>query len=525
MTFRSILFDGLGEAGAEAAIDGAPPARPDGFGDLRLDQIVDEVTAGREALDLASYFHAPLSSVDAVRYRHEVFQDLERPAIRNAVRSFGATMAAMREAEVRVPRSGYVLEAQRWSLAARERYCEAVTGLAAALAAPREGAANGAAPRSAGLRALAAHLDDQVHGGPFATLVAGTRRMVDALSAVTYRLEISGTRIRVSRAIDPEPDYGAEVRATFERFRQGSLRRFAFEGPEGDAMNAVEAQIAARVARLFPDIFGDLDTYCTAHAGFLDPTVVRFDREVQVYVAWLEHIGRLRDGGLPFCYPKVLMRPIETEARDVFDLALATRRARDGETVVTNSVAIRSPERIVVISGPNQGGKTTFARTIGQLHHLAALGLPVPGTLVRLALVDRIFTHFEREEDLLTLTSKLEDELLRLRGILAGAGPDSLIILNESFASTSLADALAIGRDVLGRIEATGALCVFVTFLDELAALGPVVVSLVSTVDALDPAVRTFHIVRQPADGLAYADALARKHRLTEADVRSRLAR
>ena len=60
------------------------------------------------------------------------------------------------------------------------------------------------------------------------------------------------------------------------------------------------------------------------------------------------------------------------------------------------------------------------------------------------------------------------------------------IVLNESFASTSLVDALAIGRDVLGRVRATGARCIFVTFLDELA-VGPGVVSMTSTVDLADP--------------------------------------
>lgn len=560
MTFRSILFDGLGEQQGPAVIDASPPPRPAWFDDLRLTEIVANATAGREELDLAPLFHLPLTSRAAVLYRHEVFRDLESPPILAAIRRFGGTMAAMRGALVHVRRSGYRVEEQRWILAAREHYCAAVNGLAkdlAVIVAPENVPAGvlAGAPRSAGLRALAAYLAEQVESGSFARLVADTRTQAAALAAVNYRLEIGGTRIRVSRwpggtgtpaggatpgnaahaptragspsagRLDREPNFGAEIRTTFERFRQGSLRQFAFETDESDAMNRLEAEIAGRVTRLFPDVFAALEAYCAAHADFLDPTIVRFDREVQLYVAWLEHIERFRRVGLAFCYPDVQPGAPETHASDVVDLALAARRAADGEAVVPNSVSLCRPERILVISGPNQGGKTTFARTLGQLHHLAALGLPVPGSQVRLALVDRIFTHFEREEDLLTLTSKLEDELLRIRAILDAATPDSLVVLNESFGSTSLADALAIGRDVLGRIEASDALCVFVTFLDELAALGPAVVSMVSTVDPVDPALRTFRIVRQAADGLAHAGALARKHRLTEAHLRERLAR
>lgn len=243
---------------------------------------------------------------------------------------------------------------------------------------------------------------------------------------------------------------------------------------------------------------------------------------MQFYLSYLDFIDPLVAAGLDFCCPEV------TDAKDVFavgtfDLALAVKLVDAGNPVVSNGFHLSGPERVVVVSGPNQGGKTTFARTFGQLHHLASVGCPVPGSAARLLLYDRLHTHFGREEHLETMTGKLEEDLVRIHDTLGQATPRSIVVMNEIFGSTTLDDARFIGRRVLDTIVELDLLCVFVTFVDELARIGPSVVSMVSTVDPEDPVTRTFQVVRAPADGLAYALAIADKYGLTEGRIRQRI--
>ena len=122
------------------------------------------------------------------------------------------------------------------------------------------------------------------------------------------------------------------------------------------------------------------------------------------------------------------------------------------------------------------------------------------------------------------MSGKLEDDLMRIGEILRAATPDSILVLNETFSSTTLHDARFLGTKLLTKVMRLDALCVYVTFVDELAALGGQVVSMMSTIVPENPAERTYKVVRKPADGLAYALAIAEKYGVTYEQLRQRLA-
>jgi DNA mismatch repair protein MutS len=517
MPFESILDLGSEGPTLEPTADARgvePGAEPSCLHDLNLDQMVQEITSSRERYNLAPFFHAPVASVDAVRYRHEALRDLEDEHLLAAVREFAEHMSARRDQLAQAEDLYYSHQRERVFVAVAGTYCDAVSALHSRLA--------GISVSSRAFCGLRDYLAAYVEDDAFKSLVAETGQVVDALAAVRYTVHTKGGRVTVGR-YEGEEDYSAQIADVFAKFKRRD-KQVTMAVPNPQRMNHVEAQIMDRVEYLHPEPFGALHSYCKRHADHLDPVIGRFEREVQFYLGYLDYIERLKTLDLAFCYPRVSARSKEIEVEDGFDIVLASKRAAERSAVVVNGLRLSGAERIFVVTGPNNGGKTTFARMVGQLHYLASLGLPVPAASARLMLPDRVFTHFEREEDIATLRGKLDDELVRIREILEQATGSSLIVMNESFSSTTLEDALFLGTEVIGRIVERGCLAVYVTFIDELASLNDATVSVVATVAPEDPSVRTFHVVRQPANGLAYAAAIAQKYGLTYESVRRRIA-
>ena len=247
-------------------------------------------------------------------------------------------------------------------------------------------------------------------------------------------------------------------------------------------------------------------------------------------------IHTLQACGLPMCKPEIApQEECLCQIEDCFNVNLALclggaePSPKVSEAIVLNDVSIDTQGRIIILTGPNRGGKTTYMQAIGLAQILAQAGLLIPGKRARLSPVDNIFTHYPLEEQLQLGLGRFGEESQRIRDIFSQVTRDSLILLNESLFSTNPGESLYLAQDIVRILRLIGARAIFVTHLHELAAsvddlnadthgdscIASMVASPIKASDSgtpVDESGYSYRIVFGPALGRSYAVRIARQH-------------
>lgn len=481
--------------------------------DINADQIISSITGGYEEYKLDEFFLMPLSNVADAEYRHDVMRDLEKPEITQGFIMFSEKMKQSRRTFSRITSVDYDKQNERSFLESARLYCEAVDDLSRLFIYNEV--------QSSGLSDFIRFLLTYWKSQDFKNLSAQVGTLLEDLKLVHYTLLIDGSHVTVQKFCD-EANFSEEIRRFFEKFRQQDKKKFTYKTNIGD-MNHIDERIFSCVSKLYPEIFKKLQVFYRDNQGFYHNGILQFEQEIQFYLAYRKYMNRFLDSELSFCFPTLSTNDKQVFCEDSFDMALASKLFSEGKKVVTNGFSLSGKERIIIVTGPNQGGKTTFARMYGQLHYFASLGLPVAGKIAKLFLPDRIYTHFENKEKQVTLNGKLQDDIIRIHDILNRATSNSIIVINELFSSTTLEDAVNVAEKIIDTITQRDILCIYITFLEELSTYNENTISMVSTVSRYDRQTRTYKILRLPADGKAYALSVAQKYRLTYDDIRERV--
>lgn len=266
--------------------------------------------------------------------------------------------------------------------------------------------------------------------------------------------------------------------------------------------------------------------------------------EIIFYVQAVELARKIEFLGLPLCLPEIAPsaeRICEIEGNYNIQLALHLSSQKPGNPltgqIVTNEVILGTRGRIVILTGPNQGGKTTYMQAVGQAQVMAQAGLFVPGKQARISPVDGIYTHYPIEERLELGTGRFGDEARRIRVIFEQVTRHSLVLLNESLSTTNMGESLYLAQDIVRAMRQIGLRAIFTTHLHELATsvqelnLIPgdsEVVSMVACYEegqeeptdaAEGDTPYRYHIVLSPPLGRSYAERIAARYGISHAQL------
>jgi MutS domain V len=184
--------------------------------------------------------------------------------------------------------------------------------------------------------------------------------------------------------------------------------------------------------------------------------------ELAFYVGCLnlhEHLGKI---GAPMCLPVAVRAGERTLAcSNLHDVSLALTL---GGKVVGNDLDA-SGKDIVIVTGANTGGKSTFLRSVGLAQLMMQAGMFVSAQFFKAEVCDGIFTHYKREEDTSMESGKWDEELGRMSAIVDRVKPNAMLLFNESFASTNEREGSEIADQIVGALLDQHVKVVFVTHL------------------------------------------------------------
>ena len=170
---------------------------------------------------------------------------------------------------------------------------------------------------------------------------------------------------------------------------------------------------------------------------------------------------RLEALGLPVCFPQLEGSDRMYEASGLYDpgLALSESKKPTGNTIRLEG------KRLWVVTGPNQGGKTTFLRSVGLAQWMTQCGMFVPALSMRCGVYTGILTHFPLAEDISMKNGLLEAELKKLDKTVSRLRPGAMLLMNEAFSTTVPGEASRIAREVTDALREAGVTVLFVTHL------------------------------------------------------------
>lgn len=426
--------------------------------DLELRAVFDAMAGGDEfLLKIANtVVMSPLSAAEAILFRQAILADCLAEA--NCIRALYALAVEAIERERKIWGS----RSSRYPESVLHRSVEVLSQFLTVLKPLRLIAnSEGQRFRSVGFRAFFNMVREELNEDYLALVEEHLKRLslrgTIALSADLERK--SHETVYTLHPPPPSKSWREHLQGWVEFITRQEPESYVYQVPDRDesGMNAL-ADIRRHGIR----------NVASALAQSVDHVLsffVQLRAELGFYVGCLNLRERLAKKGDPLSIPDIGSHRTDWAASGLYDMALtlSTTAPAIGNDVDANE------KMLVMITGANRGGKSTFLRSVGQAQLMMQAGLFVGAKQFRAATCDGLFTHFKREEDAHMRSGKFDEELDRMSRIIDRLTHTSMVLLNESFAATNPREAAEIATQIVRALLDAGVKVIYVTHLFDLA--------------------------------------------------------
>ena len=304
-------------------------------------------------------------------------------------------------------------------------------------------------------------------------------------------------------------------------FMDAGIRSTIVNAANGDGVQNSTFYLDKILNKILDSLVKKLRNTLSKYADIAIINITQLIPEFMYYIRFAEFVSKYREKGYSFCEPQVLDSDRnDMDAQGLYNLKLALN-SMPMEDIVCNDLIFDKAHTIYILTGANRGGKTTLTQAVGLMYVLAQGGISVPASSFSYKPVDCIYTHFPADEDKTMDLGRLGEECVRFKEIYTECTSDSLLLLNETFSTTSFEAGYYIARDSVRALMKKDVRTIFNTHMHKLASDADEMnkdgnSSMVSSlIMRSDEGKRSFKVEIALPEGSSYARDIAEKYGVT----------
>ena len=314
---------------------------------------------------------------------------------------------------------------------------------------------------------------------------------------------------------------GGMIATTNTPFIDGRMRSTLVKNIEGEDPAGSTFYLDRTLSKMLSSLIKKLRDVLSEYSDIAIVDISNVIPEFMYYIKFAEFIERYTEKGFKFCEAELSENEsVSMDAKEFYNLKLAVSLKSENE-LVYNDLVFDREHSIYILTGANRGGKTTVTQAVGLMFVMAQGGIFVPAGSFAYKPVDGIYTHFPADEEKTLDLGRLGEECVRFRSIYSECTGESLVLLNETFSTTSFEEGFYIASDSVRALLKKGARVIYNTHMHKLAAemdefnKESESCKVASLIVKNENGERSFKIEVAMPEGLSYARDIAEKYGVT----------